>query len=659
MSSVFSRKITMSTFSGCFTGRRHALEPAHGAQAHVEVEDLAQRDVERPDAAADRRGERALDPDEVLAEDVDRLLGSQSPVALNAFSPASTSFHSIVLPCLEAAASSTSCAAGQMSTPVPSPSMNGMIGLSETWSAPSAPIVILSAMSPKLPEAVGRAVTVRSVRRLLVPLLLLTTAACSSASSPRTARVTTTTRAVTAPTLLALHATTGAHPGVFDSRGRQVLLRGVDVNSLGDYYQDDPSLPTVVPVTDHDWASMASQGFDVVRLLVSWSKLEPQRGVYDDAYLTRVIDTVHAGAHHGIYSVIDMHQDAWAKYIASPKGAHCTNGGTPAIGWDGAPQWATLTNGSDTWRDGSRDVRGGRDRMGQLLCRPRRHHDRVGQHMGARRVRVGADPAVAGFDLLNEPNHGHDTNTALPALGRFYERAIGAIRAAEARAGFHHIVFFEDTVFGAFVPAGFTHDTNIVFAPHNYGESIGSIPIEAEFDYFAAKARAYRAAMWIGEYGWFSDPTVNESKVARFAAKADTLVGSGVDAGEAWWQWRQACGDPHSIGHPGGSPPKVLIHFQANECPGDHDLGVIPQWHCTGRPYPRATPGRLTSLHTDCTSELDLTGTTAQPGTIDIWFPNARFLHTHGLTDADTEAVQGGLRITGTVKGTYQVQLKA
>ena len=48
--------------------------------------------------------------------------GSHEPVASNAFCPASTSFHAIVLPCFAAAASMTSCAAGQMSTPVPSPS---------------------------------------------------------------------------------------------------------------------------------------------------------------------------------------------------------------------------------------------------------------------------------------------------------------------------------------------------------------------------------------------------------------------------------------------------------------------------------------------------------------------------------------------------------
>ena len=45
----------------------HALEPAHRAQAHVQVEHLAQRDVQRADAAADRRRERSLDRDEVVA----------------------------------------------------------------------------------------------------------------------------------------------------------------------------------------------------------------------------------------------------------------------------------------------------------------------------------------------------------------------------------------------------------------------------------------------------------------------------------------------------------------------------------------------------------------------------------------------------------------
>ena len=65
--------------AGLLHRARHPLEPADGAQADVEVEELAQRHVQRADAAADRRRERPLDADEVLLEVLDRLVGE--PVA--------------------------------------------------------------------------------------------------------------------------------------------------------------------------------------------------------------------------------------------------------------------------------------------------------------------------------------------------------------------------------------------------------------------------------------------------------------------------------------------------------------------------------------------------------------------------------------------------
>ena len=77
MSSVFSRKMTMSTFSGVLHRRGHALEVAHRAQADVEVEHLAQRDVERADAAADRRGQRTLDADQISLNAATVSSGSQ------------------------------------------------------------------------------------------------------------------------------------------------------------------------------------------------------------------------------------------------------------------------------------------------------------------------------------------------------------------------------------------------------------------------------------------------------------------------------------------------------------------------------------------------------------------------------------------------------
>ena len=59
--------------------RRHAFEPAHRTQAHIQIEHLPQGDVERADAAADRGGQRALDRDEVIAAGGDGFVGQ--PVA--------------------------------------------------------------------------------------------------------------------------------------------------------------------------------------------------------------------------------------------------------------------------------------------------------------------------------------------------------------------------------------------------------------------------------------------------------------------------------------------------------------------------------------------------------------------------------------------------
>jgi len=139
MSSTFSRKITMSTFSGCFTGEGTPWKPTHRTQAHVQIENLAQRDVERTEATTDRGGQRAFDTDEVFAEFGDRVFGQ--PVARfveGLFTGQHLEPLDRAARASWAAASRTCLAAGQMSTPVPSPSMNGMMGSLGTLSVPSA-----------------------------------------------------------------------------------------------------------------------------------------------------------------------------------------------------------------------------------------------------------------------------------------------------------------------------------------------------------------------------------------------------------------------------------------------------------------------------------------------------------------------------------------
>src|SRR5262249_7113116 len=65
--------------------RRDALEPSHWPQTDIKVQQLSQRAVQRPDAAADRRRQRSLDADEVVAERLDSVVGQPRVEALEAF----------------------------------------------------------------------------------------------------------------------------------------------------------------------------------------------------------------------------------------------------------------------------------------------------------------------------------------------------------------------------------------------------------------------------------------------------------------------------------------------------------------------------------------------------------------------------------------------
>lgn len=151
-----------------------------------------------------------------------------------------------------------------------------------------------------------------------------------------------------------LYAKRGEHAGIYDQEGRYILLRGVNYNSLGDYWQGNAAIPAVKPYDKNDFALMASYGFNCVRLIFNWSALEPERGKYDRTYIQKIKQAIEDAAQYGIYVIVDMHQDAWGKYIATPKdGEICTY---PSKGWDGAPLWATFTDSASTCTiDGSRE----------------------------------------------------------------------------------------------------------------------------------------------------------------------------------------------------------------------------------------------------------------------------------------------------------------
>lgn len=81
------------------------------------------------------------------------------------------------------------------------------------------------------------------------------------------------------------------------------------------------------------------QGYNIVRMGLIWDGVEPEPGVYDDVYLSKIKQQIKWAERNGIYIFLDMHQDLYSLLYG-----------------DGAPEWATLTDDlphvtGDLWSD--------------------------------------------------------------------------------------------------------------------------------------------------------------------------------------------------------------------------------------------------------------------------------------------------------------------
>ncbi len=452
-----------------------------------------------------------------------------------------------------------------------------------------------------------------------------------------------------------------------DSEGRQVLLRGVDLNALGDYFQANPAESPVVPFSPVELDRMAAQGFDVIRLTLSWSRLEPTRGHIDAGEIERIRQVVDDAGARGIYVVLDMHQDAWGKYIATPAGVTCPPGTEAAIGWDGAPRWATLTDGQSTCRTpGVRELSPAVIRAFDNFYADRDGiQDEFVRVWKALATTFATDRTVAGYDLFNEPHFGSDPAHTNIVLASLYGRLVDTIRAAERSVpgGFSHIVFFEPNILWSglgqtAVPSpSFTTDPDIVFSPHLYGGTLApTISVGAGYQAAMQAAATYGTTMWSGEWGGFTNPSGLMATIASFAKLQDQTF-----TGGAWWQWSQACGDPHTINDAHGRPPTGVLAFNRYTCPGSHLVGPVPQWsEILSRSYPLAAPGRLASLESDpSTGALHLTG--SGRGVLALWVP-ARIgtccrVTGQGLGRAAVTRVPGGWHVAVPTRGDYRVDL--
>lgn len=318
-----------------------------------------------------------------------------------------------------------------------------------------------------------------------------------------------------------LHAADGK---ILDARGRTVLLRGFNIDALVAYPAHPPAA-----LDERDAVLIQQAGFDLVRLGIDWSQIEPVRGQMDEKYLDRVSAAVTLLNRHGLYVVLDM---------------HFRLGWSPKFGYSGAPAWATLPGVPNfdpvpeaSWGPALSPAAWIAETYFWMASD---WQAELGRTWRAVATRFRDMPGVAGYDLFNEPH-------PLPIPPRifenyylwpFYQRTITAIAQIDAT----HMFFLEGILL-------FTLDTavraikapNLVYADHVYEGSLvppfwngDPKPLRQRFAQREREAQALPGPWWVGELGY--DQTRPEAAAYTDAALDDA---DDLGVGWAWWQWRE------------------------------------------------------------------------------------------------------------------------
>jgi len=203
-----------------------------------------------------------------------------------------------------------------------------------------------------------------------------------------------------------------------DGAGRHVTLHGINV---GEKSKAKNYLSWHGP---DQFAAMRHWGFNCIRLLIIWDGLEPEPGRYDDVYLSGVDKRIAWAKQNSIYVLLDMHQDLYSA----------------KFGADGAPIWATLDDGKPhvsqggVWSNAyltSPAVQTAFDNFWANKAGP----DGVGiqdrfalawQHVANR---YADEPAVLGYDILNEPFIGSQAVQAQRLMTAKFAQLIAAAKA--------------------------------------------------------------------------------------------------------------------------------------------------------------------------------------------------------------------------------------
>lgn len=259
---------------------------------------------------------------------------------------------------------------------------------------------------------------------------------------------------------------------IVDDAGRVLIFHGENIVN-----KRAPWTPQALGVSEDDAAFLAQQGFNSVRLGINWAAVEPQPGVYNDAYLAEIKSAIEMFHAHGISTFVEYHQDFY----------------TESLGGEGAPQWATFTDGLFNPNLGlavaqfSPAVQRAFDNF--FANRPasdgigiRDHYVNMWAHTAQY---LAGTPGIIGYGPINEPSAGAETIPCaldMCSQGKLQQlrdlnRQVGqAIRAHDSKVGIW-ITGYVTTVMGAPAHMGEKADPNTVYAYNSYSQ-ICTIPVE-------------------------------------------------------------------------------------------------------------------------------------------------------------------------------------
>lgn len=368
---------------------------------------------------------------------------------------------------------------------------------------------------------------------------------------------------------------------ITDAGGRVTILQGYNM-----VYKRPPYAPDAIGFGSDDARFLAAEGYETVRVGIIYKALEPEPGVYDDAYLDRIAKTVRTLGRHGIVSLLDFHQDMYNERFQGE-------------GW---PDWAVLDDGLPA------EPKQGFPTNYLVMPALQRAYDNffanaegpggvgiLDRYVAAVRhvaERFRRNDDVMGYDLINEPWPGAVWQDCInpdgcPAadakLHAFTAKSIAAIREVDRR----HLIFYEPYVlfdFGGGTTIGPFEDDKLGFSFHSYclqaGQTNSNEGCDTADELVAdnADAQAERTgdALLLTEFGATQAPDILTAMVQRYERR---MVG--------WQEWHYCgCNDPTTT----GSGDKQAVVLDPAKPPRGKNLASRTLKILT-RPHPRAVAG--------------------------------------------------------------------